>query len=104
MSLSEILQELPGLTEEERQELQEVLDGYDPERERAWAQLANERFRAIKAGEKKTVDGDEVLAEGRRPSSKASSAVSLASVMTPDTNISKPLASAVEQRKDSCKL
>ena len=45
MTLAEILQELPRLTEEERQELREVLDGYDPERERAWAQLAKERFR-----------------------------------------------------------
>ena len=35
MSLSEILQDLPRLTEAERQELREVLEGYDPERERA---------------------------------------------------------------------
>ena len=56
MSLSEILQDLPRLTEAER--------------ERAWAQLAKERFRAIKAGERKTVDGDEVLAEGRRLAQK----------------------------------
>ena len=40
MSLSEILQDLPRLIEAERQELREVLDSYDPERERAWAQLA----------------------------------------------------------------
>ena len=70
MTLSEILQQLPKLTEEERQELREVLDGYDPERERAWAQLAKERFQGIKAGERKTVDGDEVLAEGRRLAQK----------------------------------
>jgi hypothetical protein len=70
MSLSEILQDLPRLTEAERQELREVLDSYDPERERAWAQLAKERLRAIKAGERKTVDGDEVLAEGRRLAQK----------------------------------
>jgi hypothetical protein len=70
MSLSEILQDLPRLTEAERQELREVLDSYDPERERAWAQLAKERFRAIKAGERKTLDGDEVLAEGRRLAQK----------------------------------
>jgi len=70
MTLSEILRELPRLTEEERQELREVLDGYDPERERAWAQLAKERFRGIKAGERITVDGDEVLAEGRRLAQK----------------------------------
>ena len=71
MSLSEILQDLPRLTEaERRQELREVLDSYDPERERAWAQLAKERFRAIKAGERETVDGDEVLAEGRRLAQK----------------------------------
>jgi hypothetical protein len=70
MTLSEILQELPRLTEEERQELREVLDGYDPEPEHAWAQLAKERFRGIKAGERITVDGDEVLAEGRRLAQK----------------------------------
>jgi len=70
MTLSEILQELPRLTEEERQELREVLDGYDPEREHAWAQLAKERFRGIKAGERITLDGDEVLAEGRRLAQK----------------------------------
>ena len=70
MTLSEILQELPRLTEEERQELREILDGYNPEREHAWAQLAKERFRGIKAGERTTVDGDEVLAEGRRLAQK----------------------------------
>jgi len=70
MTLSEILQELPRLTEEERQELREVLDGYNPEREHACAQLAKERFRGIKAGERITVDGDEVLAEGRRLAQK----------------------------------
>ena len=70
MTLSEILQELPSLTEEERQELREVLEGYDSERERAWAQLAKERLQGIKAGERPTVDGDEVLAEGRRLAQK----------------------------------
>ena len=75
MTLSEILQELPRLTED--QELREVLDGYDPEREHAWAQLAKERFRGIKAGERITVDGDEVLAEGGRLARKQAQAVSL---------------------------
>jgi len=68
MTLSEILQELPRLTED--QELREVLDGYDPEREHAWTQLAKERFRGIEAGERITVDGDEVLVEGRRLAQK----------------------------------
>ena len=77
MTLSEILQELPRLTEEERQELREVLDGYDPEREHAWAQLAKERFQGIKAGERITVDGDEVLAEGRRLKSRLNSELTL---------------------------
>jgi len=77
MTLSEILQELPRLTEEERQELREVLDGYNPEREHAWAQLAKERFRGIKAGERITVDGGEVLAEGGRLARKQAQAVSL---------------------------
>ena len=77
MTLSEILQELPRLTEEERQELREVLDGYNPEREHAWAQLAKERFRGIKAGERITVDGDEVLAEGRRLKSRLNSELTL---------------------------
>src|SRR5271157_2656611 len=102
MSLSEILQDLPRLTEAERQELREVLDGYDPERERAWAQLAKERFRAIKAGERKTVDGDEVFAEGRRLAPKKTYQLAYASMRTPDTNISKPLISMGEQRRDSC--
>lgn len=66
MILSEILHELPSLTEEERQELREVLEGYDPERERAWVQVAKERLQGIRAGERTTVDGNKVLAEGRR--------------------------------------
>jgi hypothetical protein len=70
MTLSEILQELPRLSEEERQELREVLEAYDPDRERAWTRLAKERLQGIKAGERKTVDGDEVLAEGRRLAQK----------------------------------
>jgi hypothetical protein len=66
MTLSEILHELPSLTAEERQELRDVLEGYDPARERAWVQVAKERLQGIQAGERTTVDGDEVLAEGRR--------------------------------------
>jgi hypothetical protein len=70
MTLSEILQEVARLPEEERRELRAVLEGYEPERERAWAQLAQERLRGIKAGKRETIDGDRVLAEGRRLAQK----------------------------------
>ena len=66
MTLPEILQALPSLSKEERRELREALEGYDPERERAWVQLAKERLRGIQAGKRIMVDGDDVLAEGRR--------------------------------------
>ena len=73
MTLSESLQALPRSTEEERQELREVLEGYDPARERPWTQLAKQRLRDIKAGERTTVAGDGVLAEGRWLAQKQSS-------------------------------
>jgi hypothetical protein len=70
MTLSEILEALPSLTNEERQELRMVLDSFDPGREQAWVELAKERLRGIKVGERKTVDGDEVLSEGRKMAQK----------------------------------
>jgi hypothetical protein len=70
MTLSEILEALPSLTNEERQELRMVLDSFDPGREQARVELAKERLRGIKAGERKTVDGDEVLSEGRKLAQK----------------------------------
>jgi hypothetical protein len=42
MSFTEILQELPKLTEAERQELREWLDGYDPALESQWVRIAKE--------------------------------------------------------------
>lgn len=44
MSLKEILDGLPDLTDEERARLQEELDAFSPDREHAWAQIAQERL------------------------------------------------------------
>ncbi len=65
MSFTEILQELPKLTESERQELREWLDGYDPETESEWTRIAMERIRQLDAG-LAPLDGDQVLEEMRR--------------------------------------
>ena len=66
MSFTEILQELPRLSEGERQELREWLDGYDPAMEREWAAIAQERIRQIKSGEVAPLDGEQVLKEMRQ--------------------------------------
>jgi hypothetical protein len=66
MSFTEILQELPSLSEEERQELREWLDGYDPAMEREWAAIAQERIRQIKSGEVTPLDGEQVIKEMRQ--------------------------------------
>jgi hypothetical protein len=57
MSLAEILEELPKLTEEERDELRSRLDEYDPGF--LWV-------RGIESGERETIPADQVIAEGRR--------------------------------------
>jgi hypothetical protein len=55
MSLAEILEELPKLTEEER-------DEYDP----GFLSILQERVRGIESGERETIPADQVIAEGRR--------------------------------------
>jgi hypothetical protein len=65
MSFTDILQELPKLSEEERQELREWLDGYDPALEREWAMIAQQRIRQIDSGDVTPLDGERVLAEMR---------------------------------------
>jgi hypothetical protein len=62
MSLAEILEELPKLTEEERDELRLRLDECDPD----FQAILQERVRGIESGERQTIPADQVIAEGRR--------------------------------------
>jgi hypothetical protein len=62
MSLAEILEELPKLTEEERDELRSRLDEYNP----GFLSILQERVRGIESGERETIPADQVIAEGRR--------------------------------------
>jgi hypothetical protein len=62
MSLAEILEELPKLTEEERDELRSRLDEYDP----GFLAVLQERASGIESGERETIPVDQVIAEGRR--------------------------------------
>ena len=62
MSLAEILEQLPKLTEEERDELRSRLDEYDP----GFLSILRERVRGIESGERETILADQVIAEGRR--------------------------------------
>ena len=64
--LTEIQKAIEQLAPEEKEELREWLDSDDAETEREWVKVAQERLRGIKAGERKTVDASEVLAEARR--------------------------------------
>jgi hypothetical protein len=66
MSLNEILQELPKLTEEERQQLRVELDAYYPDQEREWAKIAAERLHGLQGGERNAIPADEVFAKARR--------------------------------------
>ena len=61
MSLAEILEVLPKLTEEERDELRSRLDEYDP----GFLAILQERVKGIESGERETVPADHVIAEGR---------------------------------------
>ena len=65
MSLKEIFDELPKLTEEERKRLQEELDAFSPDHDRALAKIAEERLRSIQAGEKQAISAEEVFAKAR---------------------------------------
>jgi hypothetical protein len=65
MSLQEILDELPKLTEAERTRLQEELDAFSQNDERSWAKIAEERLRGIRAGEKKAIPAEDVFTKAR---------------------------------------
>ena len=65
MSFTDILQELPKLSEQERQELREWLDGYDPALEAEWVRIAQERIHQLNSGEVTLLDGEQVLTEMR---------------------------------------
>jgi len=64
--LIEIQKAIEQLTREEKEELREWLDADGAEMEREWVSGAQERLQGIKAGERKTIDAFEVLAEARR--------------------------------------
>jgi hypothetical protein len=64
--LTEIQKAIEQLAPEEKEELREWLDKPDPELEREWAKIAEERLRGIRAGERKTIDASEVFVEVRR--------------------------------------
>lgn len=64
--LTEIQKAIEQLAPEEKEELREWLDKHDPELEREWAKMAEERLRGIQTGERKTIDAFEVFAEARR--------------------------------------
>ena len=66
MSLAEIQKAIEELDPEEKEELREWLDGYDPAMEREWAVIAQERIRQIKSGEVTPLDGEQVLKEMRQ--------------------------------------
>jgi hypothetical protein len=65
MSLKEILDGLPNLTDEERVRLQEELDAFSQDHERDWAKIAEERLRSIRAGEKRAISAEDVFAKAR---------------------------------------
>ena len=64
--LTEIQKAIEELAPEEKEELRDWLDERDDELEKQWANVAEERLRGIQAGERKTIDASDVLAEARR--------------------------------------
>jgi hypothetical protein len=66
MSLKEILDGLPNLTDEERPRLQEELDAFSPDQEHAWTQVAEERLGSIRTGDKQAISAEEVFAKARQ--------------------------------------
>jgi hypothetical protein len=66
MSLSEILEELPKLTEEERRRVQEELDAIHPDHEREWTSIAVERLGELESGSREAIPAEEVFAKARR--------------------------------------
>jgi hypothetical protein len=61
-SLADILEELPKLTEEERDELRSRLDEYDL----GFLAILQERVRGLESWRTRTIPADQVIAEGRR--------------------------------------
>src|SRR5260370_37372359 len=55
--LTEIQKAIEELAPEEKEELRDWLDGYDPAVEREWGVIAPERLRQIKSGEGAPLDG-----------------------------------------------
>lgn len=64
--LTEIQKAIEELAPEEKEELRDWLDERDDELEKEWVKVAEERLRGIQAGERKTIDASDVLAEARR--------------------------------------
>jgi hypothetical protein len=64
--LTEIQKAIEELAPEEKEELRDWLDGYDPAVEREWAAIAQERLRQIKSGEVAPLDGEQVVKEMRQ--------------------------------------
>src|SRR5271165_1919542 len=64
--LTEIQKAIEELASEEKEELRDWLDGYDPAVEREWAAIAQERLRQIKSGEVAPLDGEQVVKEMRQ--------------------------------------
>jgi hypothetical protein len=64
--LAEIQKAIEELAPEEKEELRDWLDGYDPAIEHEWAPIAQERLRQIESGEVAPLDGEQVLNEMRQ--------------------------------------
>jgi len=64
--LTEIQKAIEELAPEEKEELRDCLDGYDPAVEREGAVIAQERLRQIKSGEVAPLDGEQVVKEMRQ--------------------------------------
>jgi DNA-directed RNA polymerase sigma subunit (sigma70/sigma32) len=64
--LTEIQKAIEELAPEEKEELRDWLDGYDPATERECAAIAQERIRQIESGEVAPLDGEQVLKEMRQ--------------------------------------
>jgi hypothetical protein len=66
MSLSEILRELPKLTDEERKHLQEELAAFHPDQDSELAAIAQERLRELETGYKQAIPSEAVFVKARR--------------------------------------
>src|SRR5260370_39684328 len=57
--VTEIQKAIEELAPEEKEELRDWLEGYDPTVEREWAASAQERLRQINSGEAAPLDGEQ---------------------------------------------